>query len=172
MAIKGTIKLITDTSIKDDTGGSGGTATATASSGTATASGSIKDDTGGSGGTVTLTITEEHTGREVTAVQPYYKELCLNVGDTVRFEEIEAKDSTGKRTTFATGVSRVTVGTVNFINADGNTGIIFEKDNNKKIPFFQTNLAKLKIKTGDFVRYDLVLSLRGVETAVNLREID
>lgn len=176
MAIKGTIKVIKDDTggsgiIKDDTGGSGGTATATATS-TDTTAGSIKDDTGGSGGTATITIAEERTGREVTATTPYYRELCLNVGDLVRIDEVEYKDAGGKRQVIVTGVSRITVGSVSSIDTTGNSGVLLERDTNKRIPFYQNNLVEMKIKQGDFVRYDLVRALAGFEIAVNLREID
>ena len=172
---KGTIKIIKDDTggsgiIKDDTGGSidATTKPGDVSGTTAVAAAPIiKDDTGGS---VTITISDDRTGKELSFTQLYYNELCLNVGDMVRFQLADVK---GQKEPIVVSVERVTVGTVKSIAADGTRGIISERESDKQIAFFQPNLAALHIRVGDFVRYDLVRSQRdkGAEIAVNVREI-
>lgn len=176
MALKGTITIIKDDTggggiIKDDTGGGGATTKPLdGSSPVATAAAPIiRDDTGG--GTVTLTFKDERSGKEHTFVQIYFNELCLNVGDTIRYQLVDIR---GQKDPIVTAVERITVGTVKSVAADGTRGIIEERDSDKQIAFFQPNLTALRIKKGDFVRYDLVRSQRdkGAEIAVNVREIN
>lgn len=178
MALKATIKIIKDDTggggiIKDDTGG-GGIATdkdgsTAAAPAPVDATPIIKDDTGG--GSVAITIVDDHSGKEYTFSQLYYYELCLSEGDIVRYDLAEIR---GQKTQVVTSIQRVTVGTIQSIGADGSSGVIKERGTQKLIPFYQTNLDALRIKAGDFVRYDLIRSQRDKNAivAVNLREVN
>ena len=114
-------------------------------------------------------------GSEIPFQQRYYKSLCLNDGDAIRYEVANVD---GKA--FAVNVLRKTVGTVASINEDGISGFITEKELNPKrfgadgksvpLPFYQPFLKSLGIAEGDMVHYDLVLTDKGETIAVNVEE--
>ncbi len=125
----------------------------------------IRDNEGG--------IVVDKNGVEYDFKQPFVKELCLDEGEVVTFDIIQVN---GKLE--ASNVKRRTVGTITAINPDNCTGTITEVEPNPKkfgtdgkpaeLPFFQANLRECGFAVGDEVRYDLILTLKGIQTAVNI----
>ncbi len=96
----------------------------------------------------------------------YFKELCLNIGDEVKFDIVTVKAGDKPR---ALNVERLTAGTINSYDPITSTGELTEKKSLKKIKFYQPFATELGYKVGDDVRYALVKSLDGTqELAVNL----
>lgn len=119
----------------------------------------INDGTGG-------IIEEPKTKTQYTFTQPNHAELCLNVGDKVKFDLVTVKAGTPPA---AVNVERITAGTVVTIDASG-AGIIEERQTQKKVPFFQPFTTETGIEVGDVVRYSLIC-VKGQELAVNLTEV-
>lgn len=95
----------------------------------------------------------------------YFKELCLNVGDEVKFDIVTVK--AGEKP-MALNVERLTAGTINSYDPITSSGDLTEKKSMKKIKFYQPFAAELGYKVGDDVRYSLIKSADGQELAVNL----
>jgi hypothetical protein len=124
--------------------------------------GKIKVINAGSGGI----ITDSRGTVEYEFLQPNHKELCLNVGDKVKYELISAKAGT---VAVAVNVERITAGVV--VSVDGHGGVIEERQTQKKVKFFQPFARESGLTPGDIVRYSLINAADG-EIAVNLTEVD
>ena len=98
--------------------------------------------------------------------QPNHKELCLNIGDKVKFDVVMPK---GAAEEVAVNVERITAGTVVDLDGLGN-GTIEERQTLKKVKFFQPYTTEEGIEVGDIVRYSLICTAKG-ELAVNLNEV-
>ena len=115
----------------------------------------IKDGTGG--------IVTDRNGNDLEFIQHNHKELCLNVGDEVKFDTITVKLGTAP---IAANVERITAGTI--VNVDGlGMGIIEERRTMKRINFHQPFAAEAGIRAGEVVKYNLICTDKG-ELAVNL----
>lgn len=124
--------------------------------------GKIKVINAGSGGI----ITDPKGTTEYAFTQPNHMELCLNVGDRVKFDLVTLKPGTPPA---AVNVERITAGVVVSVDGTGG-GIIEERQSLKKVPFYQPFTAESGIEVGDVVRYSLIC-VKGSELAVNLTEV-
>lgn len=116
----------------------------------------INDGTGG-------IITDPKTNTDYTFTQPYHKQLCLNVGDTVEYELLDLKNGTPVT---AYNVQRICQGTV--LSYDGKSnGVIEERASKKQINFYQLNATAQRIDVGDDVQY-ILINTAGGDLAVNL----
>ncbi|HTL81010.1 MAG TPA: hypothetical protein VL651_04870 [Bacteroidia bacterium] len=129
--------------------------------------GHIKDIKDGSGGNVI-----DKGGNDLSFSQVYYNELCLGVSNLVLFDRVTDGD-----VDYAANVTRVNFGTIATINADGISGTVQEKAPNPSSPpggvaatlnFYQPNLKQLGLQVGDQVKYTTILTLKGVQMAVNV----
>jgi len=120
----------------------------------------IKDTEGG-------IVIDSKTNNEYTFKQPYHKELCLNVGDRVKYDILAVPGTT---TSIAVGVERITAGAVLTFDSATGTGTIQERVSKKTINFYEPYCTDLGIKVGDIVRYTLLNTVKG-EMAVNLVEV-
>lgn len=121
----------------------------------------IKDTEGG-------VIFDINSNTEIEFIQPFHKELFLEVGARVRYTTYTPE---GAARPLAVSVERVTVGKVEELNSDNRTGIIVERVTKVKIPFTEPLLKERMIAVGDIVRYDLVRDSKGLPVAVNVREV-
>ncbi len=124
--------------------------------------GKIKVINNGTGGI----ITDNRGTVEYSFLQPNHAELCLNVGDKVKYELVTVKAGTPPT---AVNVERITAGTVIAVDATGN-GVLEERQSQKQVPFFQPLSTETGIEVGDVVRYSLIC-VQGKELAVNLSEV-
>lgn len=120
----------------------------------------INDGTGG-------IIEEPRTKIQYSFTQPNHVELCLNVGDKVKFEPVTVKAGTPPA---AVNVERITAGVVTTVDGNGG-GTIEERQTQKSVSFFQPFTTETGIAVGDVVRYSLINTKNG-ELAVNLTEVD
>ena len=120
----------------------------------------IKDGEGG-------IIKHPKTGVEYGFAQANHKQLCLNVGDKVKFDLLSIKGGT---TECAVNVERITAGVVLSVDGAG-SGFLAERQTDKKVAFYQPFSTEQAISVGDVVRYTLIPTDRG-ELAVNLVEVD
>lgn len=121
----------------------------------------IRDTEGG-------VIFDINSKTEIDFIQPFHKELFLEVGTRVRYTTIQPE---GAAKPLAVSVERVTVGKVVSIGADNRSGEIVERITQAKIPFTEPLLKERMIAVGDMVRYDLIRNNKGEPVAVNVREI-
>lgn len=117
----------------------------------------IKDDGNG--------IIIDKRGNEYTFSHQYFKELCINAGDEVKFDLVTLKAGTPAT---ALNVERLTAGTISSYDPTSCTGEILEKKSDKRIKFYQPFCSELGYRIGDDVRYSLIKSSKGEELAVNL----
>ena len=115
----------------------------------------------GSGGI----IEDPKSKLQYSFTQPNHKELCLNVGDKVKYDIVTLAGAKPA----AVNVERITAGTVTSVDGQGG-GTIEERQTLKKVPFYQPFTAETGIEVGDVVRYSLICSKNG-ELAVNLTEV-
>ncbi len=120
----------------------------------------INDGTGG-------IIEEPKTKVQYSFTQPNHVELCLNVGDKVKFEPVAVMEGTPPA---AVNVERITAGVVTAVDDQG-SGTISERQTDKVVKFFQPFTTETGIAVGDVVRYSLINTKTG-ELAVNLTEVD
>jgi hypothetical protein len=120
----------------------------------------IKDTEGG-------IVIDSKNNNEYTFKQPYHKELCLGVGDRVKFDILAVPGTT---TSVAVGVERITAGTVLTFDATTGTGTIEERVSKKTINFYEPYCVEMGIEPLDIVRYTLLNTPKG-EIAVNLVEV-
>jgi hypothetical protein len=104
-------------------------------------------------------------GVDYTFKHLYFKELCLNVGDEVKFDIVTIRPGEKPQ---ALNVERLTAGTITSYDPATATGDLTEKKSLKKIRFYQPFATELGYKVGDDVRYSLIKSGDGQELAVNL----
>lgn len=118
----------------------------------------INDGTGG-------IIEDPKSKTQFPFTQPNHKELCLNVGDKVKYDIVTPPGAKAA----AVNVERITAGTV--VGVDGlGGGFIEERQTQKKVPFYQPFASETGIEVGDIVRYSLICTAKG-ELAVNLTEV-
>lgn len=123
--------------------------------------GKVKDITNGGSGIVT-----DKQGVDYSFSHIYHKELCLNIGDEVKFDAVVVKAG---QPAIASNVERLTAGTIASYDPTTSTGELTEKKTGKKIKFYQPFAAELGYTVGTDVRYALVKSLgTSEELAVNL----
>jgi hypothetical protein len=122
--------------------------------------GKVKDIADSGNGIVT-----SKEGVDYSFTHVYHKELCLNVGDEVKFDLVAVKAGAAQ---VALNVERLTAGTITAYDSYNGTGQLTEKKSNKVITFYQPFANELGYKVGDDVRYSLIKSLNGQELAVNL----
>ncbi|MCK6639859.1 MAG: hypothetical protein L6Q81_07210 [Bacteroidia bacterium] len=120
----------------------------------------IKDTDGG-------IVVESRTNLEYTFSQKNHKELCLGVGDRVKFDIVAIPGTT---TSVAVNVERITAGTVLSFDSAKGTGTIEERVSKKTINFYEPYAKDMGIDVGDVVRYTLLNTAAG-ELAVNLTEV-
>ncbi|MFM2018060.1 MAG: hypothetical protein RL007_1716 [Bacteroidota bacterium] len=120
----------------------------------------IKDTDGG-------IVIDPRTNLEYTFTQKYHKELCLGVGDRVKFDILAIPGTT---TTVAVNVERITAGTILTYDSANGTGTIEERVSKKTINFYEPYAKDMGIDLGDIVRYTLLNTAAG-ELAVNLTEV-
>lgn len=121
--------------------------------------GKVKDVVMGGDGIVTA-----KDGKDYNFTHLYYSELCLNIGDEVKFDLVTVKPGSAPT---AMNVERLTAGTITSYDALTGTGSLTEKKSLKKIEFYQPFAVELGYKVGDDVRYSLIKA-KGIELAVNL----
>lgn len=122
--------------------------------------GKVKDIGDGGDGIVTA-----KDGKDYNFTHMYFSELCLNVGDEVKFDLVTVKAGAAPT---ALNVERLTAGTITSYDALTGTGSLTEKKSLKKIAFYQPFATELGYKVGDDVRYSLIKAKSGEELAVNL----
>lgn len=122
--------------------------------------GKVKDITNDGNGIVT-----DKQGIDYPFAHIYHKELCLNIGDEVKFDAVLVKAGSAP---IASNVERLTAGTIVSYDSITSTGDLTEKKTGKKVKYYQPFATELGYKVGDDVRYALIKSLDGQELAVNL----
>ena len=100
--------------------------------------------------------------KEIAYWQPFAKELGLKVGSRVRFDAV-VDPKTKEKT--AVNVELYKKGIIT--GKDNDTGMIID-ENFGEIPVYEPMMEQQGIASGAFVKYDLVLSEKGV-VAVNVK---
>src|SRR5687768_13945514 len=82
-------------------------------------------------------------GVDYNFTHAYFNELCLNVGDEVKFDLVTVKPGSAPT---ALNVERLTAGTITAYDAITGTGSLTEKKSNKVISFYQPFANELGYK--------------------------